>query len=111
MEAIKLATPEQVENIKATSDLNPESAVLSFRDNLAVVKKVTELDPIFYGPDETRQHKMLFAWGIENWLRLNGVPAYYFHVSAADETWQKNVETFGAIRCETEPQIHYKKVL
>lgn len=111
MEAIRLATPEQIEKIAATSDLNNESAVLQFRDNLAVVKKITEMDPVYYAPEESTQHKMLFAWGVENWLRLNGVQAYYFSVNATDETWQKNLEKYGAIRCEAEPQIRYKKVL
>lgn len=111
MEPIKLATPEQIEKIVAISDMNSESAVLSFRDNLAVVKKVTELDPVFFGPEENTQHKMLFAWGIENWLRLNGVQAYYFNVSATDEVWQRNLEKYGAIRCSAQPDIRYKKVL
>jgi hypothetical protein len=111
MDAIKIATPEQVERIAAQSDLNPESVVLQFRDNLTVIKKVTEMDPVFYAPEETTQHKMLFAWGVENWLRLNGVPAYYFNVLASDETWQRNLEKYGAECISTAPELRYRKTL
>lgn len=108
VDTIRLATPEQIEKVLSNSDLNNESAVLSYRENLAVVKKVTELDPMYYAPEESRQQKMLFAWGIGNWLRLNGVQAYYFNVLARDEEWQKNVETFGAVCISKEPELRYK---
>ena len=111
MEAIKLATPEQIKTIESKADLNNESAVLSFRDNLIVVKKVTEVDPAFFAEGETAQHKLLFSWGIESWLRLNGVQAYYFNVDVEDETWKRNLEKFGAERISKSPEYRYKKVL
>ena len=111
MEDIKLATPEQVERIRLESDFSAQSAVLAMGEDLAVVKQVTELDPIFFAPDTGNSRKALFVWGIQNWMRLNGVPAYYFSVNAEDEKWQKVVTTFGAERVSKIPEIRFVKVL
>lgn len=111
MDSIKLATPEQVERIRSQSDLELPSTVLAMGEDLAVVKQVTEVDPVYFAESSPTSRRLMFIWGIENWLRLNGVPAYYFDVPTDNETWRHNVETHGAEQLSTGPVFHYKKVL
>ena len=113
MDAIKLATAEQVKRIASTSDLGPTSAVLAMGDDLAVVKQVTELDPVYFAENSNTSRRLMFIWGIENWLRLTGVHAYYFDVLAdeANSTWRKVVETHGAKPRSFAPEIRYGKEL
>lgn len=113
MDAIKLATPEQIERIRATSDLGPTSAVLAMGDDVAVVKQVTELDPVYFAPDSTTSRRLMFIWGLETWLRLTGTNAYYFNILANEENevWRKVVETHGAKPRSHAPEIRYGKEL
>jgi hypothetical protein len=118
MDKLRLATAEEVQAIHATSDLGPGSSILAFdcektgRPDLAVFKQVSELDPVLFQPDTSTRRRALFIWALENSLRLMGTPpAYYFNVLVDDEEWQKNVESWGAIRVSTAPEYRYKKVL
>lgn len=111
MDSIKLATPEQIERIRATSDLPTIGAVLAMGDDLAVVKQVTELDPVYFAETSTTSRRLMFIWGIENYLRLTGVDRYYFDVPTDNETWRHNVETHGAEQLSTGAVYKYKKVL
>jgi hypothetical protein len=113
VDAIKLATPEQVSRIASTSDLGPTSAVLAMGEDLAVVKQITELDPVYFAPESTTARRLMFIWGIENWLRLTGAQAYYFSVLAdpSTETWRHNLETHGAKQQSFAPEIRYGKEL
>src|SRR5579862_1382289 len=91
LNAIKLATQEQIERIKDTADFVPTSQVLAMGEDLAVVKQVVEVDPVYFNEQSSTQRRLLFVWGIENWLRLVGTPVYYFNTSASDEAapWRK----------------------
>jgi len=80
-------------------------------DDLAVVKQVTELDPVYFSEGSNTSRRLMFIWGIENWLRLTGVDRYYFDVPVDSETWRHNVETHGAEQLSTGAVYHYKKVL
>lgn len=111
MEAIKLATPEQVERIKEQSDLEVGSVVLALGEDLAVVRAVTELNPAFFDEKSTTQRRLMFIWGIENWLRLTNVPAYYFRAHPDNEAWLKVIKTHGAEQVSTAPELTFKKVL
>ena len=113
MDSIKLATPEQVEKIRATSDLGPTSVVLAMGEDLAVVKQVTEIDPVYFAENSNTSRRLMFIWGIENWLRLTGTPAYYFnvHADAENAPWRKVVETHGAHMLSTDHEFRYKKEL
>lgn len=111
MDKIKLATPEQIERIKDTSDLSATSAVYAMGEDLAVVKTVSEIDPAYFAESSSTQRRLLFIWGLENMLRGIGVPAYYFNVHANEDAWRKVVETHGAVATSTEPEIRYKKEL
>ena len=111
MDAIKLATPEQVEEIKKVSDLTPSSVVVAFGNDLAVIRQVTEVDPVFFNEFSDVKRRMLFIWGIENMLRFNGVPEYYFNIHANQPEWKEYVEKWGAISTSTTPEFRFKKTL
>lgn len=110
MEPITLATPEQIKEISATSDLTNASSVFKYKDATAVLRLATELDPINFGTLSTRE-RLVFAWGLENILRMNGTQCYYFNVSADDTEWRKNIESFGAENTSLTPEIRYRKAL
>lgn len=113
MDSIKLATPEQIEKIRATSDLGPTSLVYAMGEDLAVVKAVTEIDPVYFDANSNTSRRLLFIWGLENMLRGNGIPAYYFNTLAddANASWRKVVETHGAHQVSTAPEFRFKKEL
>ena len=111
MDNIIIASPEQVERIRSQSDLGPSSLVLAMGEDLAVVKNLVEIDPVFYANGATNSRKLMFVWGIENWLRLTSTWAYYFNVKAEDSVWRKVVETHGAEAISEAPEIRYKKIL
>lgn len=113
MEGIRLAQPEEVEAIRQGSDLSPQCSVLYWpieKPMTAVLRNCMELDPIYYN-DNITSRKALFAWGIENILRSQGVPAYYFNVPVDDTTYQQVVKTWGAEQVSHGPEFRFKKVL
>lgn len=111
MDIIRIATPEEIEKIANDSDLTMASSVLTFGKDHAVLKQVTEVDPMFWDEGTSHQKKALFVWGIENILRFQGVREYYFNVHCTDEDYQKIVEKWGAQRVSTAPEYRYKKNL
>ena len=111
MDAIKLATPEQVERIRAESNLSDSSRVLAMGEDLAVLQQVTEVDPVFFAEGTSNSRKLMFIWGIENFLRLIGTRQYAFNIHAKDEAWQRVVETHGARTISTEPELRFVKDL
>lgn len=108
MDQIKLATPEEIEVIAAESDLGPGCTVLSFGADKAVVRTAVEVDPV-YCPSPKR--KAWFLSHIETWLRLNGVPQYYFNITASETEWRETVKTWGAQEVSREPEFRYRKAL
>lgn len=116
MDGIRLATPEEVEQIKAESDLGPGCTVLALGTTnpiLSVLRQVYEHDPIFYN-GASPSKKAMYAWGVENCLRFQGVPFYYFNIPASEEfaDYRKLVtETWGAQQVSKEPELRYKKAL
>jgi hypothetical protein len=70
-----------------------------------------EFDPLISPPDTSLAKKFAFMWGVENYLRLNNTPHYYFNVHTTDETWVKNLQHWGAQPVSKEPEIRFKKVL
>lgn len=111
MDDIVLATPDQVESIRAQSDLGPTSSVYAMGEDLAVVKQVFELDPVYFSPESTTARRLLFTWGLENMLRGIGVTAYYFNVPTGDDKWKHVVETHGAEQVSRAAEYRYKKLL
>ncbi len=115
MESIRLATPEEIESIKDKADcLGQETTVAAFPGkkgtDFAVIRKVTEIDPMLMTNDSGNR-RALFAWSLENALRLMGVPEYYFNVNSEDVAWLKIVEKWGAKRIHKGLEIRFKKVL
>jgi hypothetical protein len=112
MEPIRIATPEEIEAIKAHADLTANSTVLAFGKDLAVVRQVSEIDPLFFANDSNPKRRLLFMWGLENMLRMVGVPEYYFNLHADDPKYLATMqETFGAKPTSTAPEIRFKKSL
>lgn len=116
MEGIRLATPEEIEAIRKESDLGPTTSVLAFPGKEGTIfgclKTVCELDPVFYN-GASAQRKAMFTWGVENMLRFNGVPFYYFNILADDSMseWRNVVKNWGAQEVSPAPEIRFKKVL
>jgi hypothetical protein len=112
MDIIRYATPEEIEEIKSTSDLTLASNVVTFGGkDFAVVRNVLELDPVIFGPDTTDKRKLLFLMNLESALRLQGTREIYFNIHADDETWRSVAQHWGGIPTSVKPEIRFKKVL
>lgn len=112
---IRVATKEEVEAIEKVSDCNYAFVVLALDTAegtpLAVVRTVTEVDPVFYPEKLSARMKAMFQRDIETVLAAQGVTRYYFNVHAANESMLSNVKTFGAVALSSEPEIRFVKVL
>lgn len=112
MDIIRLATEEEVEKIKNTSDLSYATSVITFGgEDFAVFRNCFEIDPMIFGPNTDNRRKRLFGMNLETALRLQGVREYYFNVKVEDESFRQVVEHMGATPTSTAPEIRYKKVL
>lgn len=112
MDIVRLATPEEVDKIAATSDLTPTSTVITFGGkDFAVVRQCWEIDPMHFAPESNTQRRLIFGMNLETMLRMNGVKEVYFNVPIADEKYLKVLETWGASPTSKEPELRLKKVL
>lgn len=116
MEPVRLATEAEIKAIVKESDLTPASSVVAWgpegNADLAVLRQVSEIDPIYFREGCEDRRKLMFIWAIENAFRILGTPdSYYFNVHVEDEKWNKVLENFGAIRTSTAPEYRYKKSL
>lgn len=116
MEPIRLASPEEIEALRPTSELAPPSAgsgttVYACGNQRAVIRLTTEMDPVIF--DGSTAQRAAFIWALEGILRTAGIPLYYFSVPARPEAeqYRKQVEKFGAICISPEPELRYKKIL
>lgn len=115
MDKLRFATPAEVELIKFQSDLDPRlpGMVVAFENgakqpDLAVVKLVSEMDPVFFGPETSDRRKVQFMWALTNHLRLANVPVVYFNIAADDTVWQDVAKNFGAEQTTPVPVVRYK---
>ena len=116
LEPIRPATPEEIEKIKDHADLTANSSVLIFENNagepdIAVIRSVVELDPVFFGKDSSTRRKAAFIWGLQNILRNLGTREYYFMVDPANAEWTKLVKEWGAQETLEGPQMRFRKNL
>jgi hypothetical protein len=115
MNRIRLATPEEIETIKTTSDLDVTSIVLALNTQqgvpMAVIRTVVEVDPVIYPPELADRMKAIFQRDIETVLVAKGVSKYYFNVHTDNEPMLRVAETLGAERTSTAPEYRFKVVL
>jgi hypothetical protein len=117
MEKIRLATQSEMEGIAATSDLTPQSTVVVFENahgtpDIAVVRQVTELDPVLFAETSSHKRRAFFIWSLENAMRIMGAPsAYYFNVLAGDVEWQEAVKSWGSEQISVAPELRFKRLL
>ena len=116
-EGLRYATPEEVAKIAIGGDITTDSVVLAMSNNdkepdLAVIRRCVELDPVIFSPDTGTARRARFIWAIENYLRLQGVPEYYFDVhQSASDAWVTAIKKLGATKISTELQNRYRKIL
>ena len=116
MEAIRLATEQEINKIKDTADITLSSRIIAMDNpkgeaDIAVIRQCVEVDPVYFSDASATNRRAMFLWGIENILRFQGSPEYYFNISPDDESWKKIVEHWGAREIFNTPQQRYKKVL
>ena len=107
LEKIRLATPEEVAEIEANSNLTAMSKVLVMGDMKAVWRVAHELDPVhFNGAPGQRMYK--FIWGVENIMRGAGATEYFFQTPADDVAYHKILEEFGAQKLSKQPEYRWR---
>ena len=111
---VRLATTEEVEKIRESSDLSNATSVWvwpneSKEPDTVVVRSCMEADPMHFGKDSGNQRKALFGWTLFNMLRSNGVREVYFNVdSEGMEDWIAILEKLGAEKTTLKPQYRFK---
>lgn len=114
---IRPATPEEVEKIKKGSDLGGEPFAVYALDNdkgdadIAVVKSVVELDPIWFAATSNGVTRARFVQLLEERLMGAGVKRFGCRVKAADEHWLKILEEWGFKRQSSEPEVQLMRNL
>lgn len=112
--AVRLATPEEVEKIRETSDLTNATSVWVWPNegkdsDMAVVRNCLEIDPMHFGKDSGHQRKALWGWTLFNMLRSNGVKEIYFNIDAEGmEDFTSILEKMGASRTTAKPQYRFR---
>ncbi len=115
MKRLRAATKEEVEKIRATSDLSEGCIVLALDTaqgvGLAVVRTVVEVDPVYFPDTWNTKLKTFFVRDIETFLSAKGVSAYYFNVKSDAEEWISNVQHWGAERTSPTEEYRFKQTL
>ena len=114
MDSIRFATKEEVDSIRAESDLQPGCIVLAFdnektgKPDLAVIRQCIEVDPVLFSDETSTRRMTLFMWTLAQHLRLTQAPSFYFQTAVTNEKWQQVAKTFGAIQISPEPEFRFK---
>lgn len=115
MKRLRLATPEEVERIRETSDLDPTCAVLALDTQvgtaLAVVRAPIEVDPVYFPEGFSDKLKVFFIRDIETYLSAKGATSYYFNVHLTDEKWIENIKSWGCEQVSEVSEIRFKQTL
>lgn len=115
MNRIRMASREEVEEIRATSDLTPDSIVLALDTQAgtatAVIRPVVEVDPVNFPEGFPDKLKVIFMRDIETYLSAKSIPHYYFNIHDSDSQWQEVSQNWGAVKISTSPESRFKKVL
>lgn len=107
LEKIRLATPEEVEEIQTEANLTPMSKVLSMGKIKGVWRVAHELDPVMFNGEPT-QKVYKFIWGVENIMRGAGCTEYFYNTPANDTHYHKILEDLGAQRLSKEPEYRWR---
>lgn len=113
---LRTATEEEIEKLKATSNITPNSQVLAWDSehgtDFAVIRACFELDPVKFAESSITNRRAAFIWALEERMLASGIPEYYFNVRVDDpEKWHEAVKKWGAEPTSLAPEIRYKKVL
>src|SRR6266581_2146581 len=109
MKHIRVATKEEIEQLREKSDYTRECVVYAMDQNpgepdFVVVKHVFETDPIYFGKRTNDVQKTKFIYALEERLAGGGVDQYYFNVADADQKWQTVIRTWGAQEVSPVPE-------
>jgi hypothetical protein len=113
---IRLATKDEVEAIRSTSNFPPEFAVFAMDQNesdpdIAVIKHVVELDPVYFGKRTNDVQKAKFIWALEERMAGGGVMQYEFNVKDSDERWKAVIRNWGAKEISPTAERRFMKEL
>jgi len=112
MKRLRLASPEEVESIKAESDLDPTCLVVALDIQggtaLAVIRTVCEVDPVFYPKDFSDRMKLIFIRDVETFLSAKGVGSYYYNLPADDTIYHETMKHYGAEQVSKVPELRFK---
>jgi hypothetical protein len=112
---IRLATREEVEALRATSNYTRDSIVFAMDNNaepdFAVVKRIVEAEPFYFGKGTNDVQKARFGWALEERLMGMGVEQYFYSVDAADERWLRVQKSWGAQEVSPGAVIRLQKTL
>jgi hypothetical protein len=117
MKPLRPATPEEIEKIAATSDIDPTCMVVALDTQLGpilyVVRKAVEVDPVYMPEGFSPKHFSMAIRDIGNFLLGHGVTHYYFNLHADDSSkeYRDAIEKWGATAVSTAPDIRYRKQL
>lgn len=107
LEKIRLATPEEVTEIEANSNLTRTCTVMKMGELTGVWRVANELDPVHVNGAPT-QKLYKFLWGMENIMRGAGVTEYFFNVPADDLKYHRILEDLGAQRLSKQPDYRFR---
>lgn len=115
MDRLRVATPEEIEEIKLSSDLDPTCAVMALNTAAGVAKCVirlaVEVDPVYFPEGFPDRLKAVFMRDVETHLAAKGALSYYFNIDAEDSTWQTVVKSWGSEQVSKQPELRFKKIL
>lgn len=115
MKHVRLATKDEVESLRATSNYTAETIVYAMDQNaepdFAVVKRVVELDPVYFSKHTNDIQKARFIWALEERMAGGGVEQYFFDIPADDQRYQAVVKNWGAEQVSIKPVLKFQKVL
>jgi hypothetical protein len=104
MEYLRPATQEEVAKIAPTSDLGfTEHYVWTLPDakhgdSYFVFKHVWEMDPVHFAPGVPKNARSMILWMLENSLRMQGIPSFYFNIENKNKEFMDSMVHHGAER-------------
>lgn len=114
---VRQATREEIERIRKGSDIGGEPFTVFALDNnqgeadIAVVKQVYELDPIWFAKTSNSVTRARFVQLLEERLMGAGIQRYGCRVAATDESWRKVLQEWGFKEQSSEPEIQMMRNL